>query len=353
MDINQLEKDYLENYFIYGNFQAELSFRTALAQSRLDHTMDSLDRIDALLSQIRTRFALDDFLQNTANQNFLRLLGFYLVAVLKQQATMVGRWYNYAETMDTFRQMGAAEAADFFPDTFENSMNFVAIGFREIFPLQILGNRLYARDGNEPIRSAAQAYLRRGEESEDLRQDVETQLRQNAANAARQTQQIAEPAPLEIVEALKQAGTLAAMSFQSLSAGDSLMPAMFSDKEILVLPGNAQDSVPFAQNLLTSNPKGAKFQVLAFDGLLRNDQGKTDALIIEARTYQAAKFSLTLGIHYTPASAPTGFAIRTIQIMDTNLDNDALSGLFNHFLEGTQHNPEAGKVWNRYRVPKA
>ncbi len=56
------------------------SFRTALKQSNLDATWESLDRVDYLLDQIRSKIKpkFGPFLNDPANQNFLYFFVFML-----------------------------------------------------------------------------------------------------------------------------------------------------------------------------------------------------------------------------------------------------------------------------------
>ena len=70
MDMNARARMYLSAFFTNSEFPGGLAFRTALNQCQLDGTMDSLDRVDQLLDQIRVKLkpAFNSFLDSPQDQ---------------------------------------------------------------------------------------------------------------------------------------------------------------------------------------------------------------------------------------------------------------------------------------------
>jgi hypothetical protein len=56
MPLNELAAQYLGVFRNNGEFEGGLSYSAGLKAARLDFSMESLDRVDTLLDQIRTRF---------------------------------------------------------------------------------------------------------------------------------------------------------------------------------------------------------------------------------------------------------------------------------------------------------
>ncbi|MEQ1517199.1 MAG: hypothetical protein ABL931_12005, partial [Usitatibacteraceae bacterium] len=83
MPLNHIADRYLHAFDKQEEFDGGLSFRKALLQSNLDSSVESLNRVDYLLNQMRTRLHPnpDEFLDPQPNQNFLYLLAFYVGTV--------------------------------------------------------------------------------------------------------------------------------------------------------------------------------------------------------------------------------------------------------------------------------
>jgi hypothetical protein len=101
MPINHIADQFLEAYQHNGVFENGLSFRKALAKTKLDSTRESLARVDYLLSKIHTRFnpSRIEFINNPANVNFLYLLSFYIGHVIHCATGAKLQWYEYDELL--------------------------------------------------------------------------------------------------------------------------------------------------------------------------------------------------------------------------------------------------------------
>ena len=80
MDMNEAARQLLGALADHREVPGGLALREALRQARLDGSLDSLDRIDQLLAQIRTRTkpTRESWAQKPGTENFNLLLAFYL-----------------------------------------------------------------------------------------------------------------------------------------------------------------------------------------------------------------------------------------------------------------------------------
>jgi hypothetical protein len=78
-----------------------LALRPALKQARLDDSMESLDRVQALLTQIRRQLKPDPAQWSTdpARENFLLLLAFHMGALVTRHGGEPVRWMAYADAV--------------------------------------------------------------------------------------------------------------------------------------------------------------------------------------------------------------------------------------------------------------
>jgi hypothetical protein len=125
MPINHIADQFLEEYQHNGVFENGLSFRKALAKTKLDSTRESLARVDYLLGKIHTRFNPNriEFINNPANVNFLYLLSFYIGHVISCATGASLQWYEYDELLVVM-----PEHAEFFPRGFSSSITCVVSG---------------------------------------------------------------------------------------------------------------------------------------------------------------------------------------------------------------------------------
>ena len=119
LSMNEAYESYL-NAFVRGEeIPGGLSYKNALAQCKLDGSMESLKKIDHLLDQIRERQGpkFDEFLAVPSNQNFLHLLAFYTGNAIATSADADLDWLSY----DEFIAIDPS-AASVWPKTFESSI---------------------------------------------------------------------------------------------------------------------------------------------------------------------------------------------------------------------------------------
>ena len=79
MPINHIADQFLEEYQHNGVFENGLSFRKALAKTKLDSTRESLARVDYLLGKIHTRFNPNRFPPKTHTWCHSRRFSVFLI----------------------------------------------------------------------------------------------------------------------------------------------------------------------------------------------------------------------------------------------------------------------------------
>ena len=153
--MNMRARMYLEAFFSQAEFPGGLSFRKALNQCSLDGTLESLDRVDSLLDQIRTKLKpqFNSFLDEAANQNFLYLLCFYVGSVIAKKSGKDVRWLSY---QDMLREIPDDMQKRMFPECFQTSATCItAASF--FVPLHSITSRLFDEITTKSVRASAEA----------------------------------------------------------------------------------------------------------------------------------------------------------------------------------------------------
>ncbi len=85
--MQQKAQDFLAALGAGADVQGGMAFRGALQQSRLDYSAESLDRVDQLLRQVRTKFSpqRESWQNQPGADNFCLVLAFYLGAMISRQ----------------------------------------------------------------------------------------------------------------------------------------------------------------------------------------------------------------------------------------------------------------------------
>lgn len=160
MPINHIANQFLEAYQHNGVFENGLSFRKALAKTKLDSTRESLARVDYLLSKIHTRFNPNriEFINNPANVNFLYLLSFYIGHVISCSTGASLQWYEYDELLVVM-----PDHAEFLPPGFSSSITCVVSGGSSragfFAPLPGIEARLYEDSPLKSVAARAAAFM--------------------------------------------------------------------------------------------------------------------------------------------------------------------------------------------------
>ena len=97
MTINGQAAAYLGAFFRGEEFEDGLAYSDELRALALDFSLESLERVDALLDRLRATHAGTEaaFIQSDARQDFLYLLAFYLGETVRRATDARADWYDY------------------------------------------------------------------------------------------------------------------------------------------------------------------------------------------------------------------------------------------------------------------
>jgi TPR repeat protein len=162
MPITELAEQYLAALADGGReIPGGISYLDALNQSGLDYTPESLQRIDTLLDQIRTREAPthEAFIKDRANQNFLYCIGFYVGKTIERNNPGARvEWIQHKELAAR-----NPEAAKVWTYQFETSVICVITGGSarqgEFLPLSSIVIRLFEGPDEKSVWFSADAYM--------------------------------------------------------------------------------------------------------------------------------------------------------------------------------------------------
>lgn len=152
MHSNEVAVRFLEAFAKDDEFPGGLSFRTALKQSGLDLSLDSLGRIDTLLDEVKRRYQLSPevFYQRSANRNFLLFLAFYFGMLVAERIQAQIEWLTYEEML-----VRIPDNAPLYPLCFGTS--FTCILHRQqdstfFVPLNSIENRLFEDEARKSVK---------------------------------------------------------------------------------------------------------------------------------------------------------------------------------------------------------
>ena len=162
MPITELAEQYLAALADGGReIAGGISYLDALGQCELDYQPESLQRIDMLLDQIRTREApaYEAFLKDRANQNFLYCLGFYVGKTIERNNPGARvEWIAHKEL--AARNPDVAKVWTY---QFETSVICIITGGSarqgEFLPLSSIVIRLFEGPDEKSVWFSADAYM--------------------------------------------------------------------------------------------------------------------------------------------------------------------------------------------------
>ena len=278
-------------------------FPKALQQSRLDYSDDSLTRIDHLLDSIRTRVkpSRELLIDSEAGRNFFSLLAFYVVELVARRTQTPIEWYP-CEAAPQILRNGQALA-----DQPINRL-FCRVKYLDLFffPLGWIESRLLGDDTPMP---AAQ-YL------------------------DRMVQGIGRAGSVHWWEAMHALGRLASWQM-NMARGGAVLPKMLSSAWpntyiALGMPGitgDLDESVQQGASKLESNPDGALWQVMSYDGWLDGPDGNQDAVFVVVQTYGESPLAVKMAFPYRPPTADRPLSILQPQLKAANQPDETLRQL--------------------------
>lgn len=148
------------------------------------------------------------------------------------------------------------------------------------------------------------------------------------------------------------AGFFAAHAVWSISTGEVLIPMLGIEagdgaRTLIRFEGDSlHEAVRTATEELEANTKGAAHAVLVFDAYATLPTGRTDALMLRARSHaHALRFSMV--IPYRPAEA--GFEVRRPEISELEGAHPGAAEISRRFFAGVDAHPQGAMFWSGAR----
>jgi hypothetical protein len=159
MPLNHIADRYLQAFDKQEEFDGGIAFRKALMQSNLDYSVESLERVDYLLNQMRTRLhpSPDEFFDPQPNQNFLYLLAFYVGAVVSRATNSSITWLGYDEMLQRI-----PDNEPFFPRCFATSLSCIFSGGTKggfFVPLSSITEVLFEEQPGKSVAFTARTFI--------------------------------------------------------------------------------------------------------------------------------------------------------------------------------------------------
>ncbi len=262
-------------------------FPTALQQSRLDHSEDSLARLDQLMDAVlqRVKPSREQLFESEPGRNFCALIAFYLIEQARRRTGVFIEWFPREAAPQVLGE-GQPLPDEPFARLFARAPDQDVV----LFPLGWVESRLMGADAPMP----AADYL------------------------ARSVARIERAGPMHWWEGMQALGVLAAWQMIMACSG-SVMPTMLSSAQprtfvALGMPGiseNLTDSIQQGADRLDTNPDGAQWQLLSYDGWLDGPDGNQDAVMVVLQTYGESPLAIKMAFPYRPATA--GQPMRILQ----------------------------------------
>ncbi|MES2948713.1 MAG: hypothetical protein V4858_09235 [Pseudomonadota bacterium] len=104
IDMQQKAQDFLAALNTGNDVPGGLAFRNAMQAARLDYSMESLDRVDQLLRQIKTEFSpqRETWQERPGAENFCLMLAFYLGEMISRQTRQPIKWHTREQAAPFF-----------------------------------------------------------------------------------------------------------------------------------------------------------------------------------------------------------------------------------------------------------
>jgi hypothetical protein len=155
-------------------------------------------------------------------------------------------------------------------------------------------------------------------------------------------------------ESARLAGFFAAHGVWCVSDSGPLIPMLAyegpdgSRRMVRFAAEALETGVDQGRKWLAENPDGAIRAVLVYDGYVTLPSGKTDALLIEVRSYQDPEVSYTMAVPYRNAEHPSGFAVYKPKFVSFNGGEPKYDELAGAFFQRVDQHEKGSAVWNRY-----
>lgn len=157
-----------------------------------------------------------------------------------------------------------------------------------------------------------------------------------------------------MIETARLAGFFAAHGVWCVSEGETLIPLLgyeHTDGEYgmdRLMYDDFAEGARAGQDALADGDPSWVGAVLVADGYIHLEQGKTDALLVEAVQYGPYRQSMKVAVPYRPADTPHGFAVHKPKFMNADCDDPAFNAMAEAFFVGAASHTEANAVWEAH-----
>jgi hypothetical protein len=157
-----------------------------------------------------------------------------------------------------------------------------------------------------------------------------------------------------MIETARLAGFFAAHGIWCVSEGETLVPMLGyehadGDRGMdRLLFDDYAEAARAGQDALADGDPSWVSAVLVADAYINLDQGKTDALIVEAVQYGPYRQTLSVAVPYRPAQDPRGFAVHRPKFTGFECSDPEFGQLAEAFFVGTASHEEAHAVWEAH-----
>lgn len=159
---------------------------------------------------------------------------------------------------------------------------------------------------------------------------------------------------------VQMAGFFAAHGILSVSDGEPLMPTLgyehANGDRVMnrIIDTDIADAAQAGQEALRAGEPGWVRAVLVIDAYLHLDQGRTDALIVDAVEYGPDRHSMKVAVPYRPSQSPQGFGVfrpRFIEVLGVAEPDYVLLG--DTFFAGVDSHEQGAAVWTAHLVDES
>lgn len=348
MDVEQKAAQLLAARGGDGPVTGGLALREALKQARLDDSLESLDRMQALLTHVRrqVRPTPEQWSQDTSRENFLLLLAFHMGELVARHTGDAVRWMSYADAKRVLPPELCPEEAPW--------SRVLGLMPRSIcVPLGIVEDHLY----NERPAMGCKAYVQRlvaraaatSETDVPLQEPVRI-LRISAVRAA------GDPLPRSWQEAAGHAGFLAAWGMSLAWAGRPIAPQVLvpqpgggyelSDFTMHATPARASEA---AEAMMANPAPDLPCQVM----LDPSSAVGREALLLDLRCYKprqgnAPALRSMIVCPYRPDPDRAKFVIHSPKLVASTAPAPFHPELFRHFYQAIEAFAVDGFTWRQY-----
>jgi hypothetical protein len=326
--MNQTAQNFLETLARGGQPEGGWLYAKALQQAQLDYSDGSLGRLDQLLTAIRERVkpSRETMQESVEGRNFCSLIAFYVVEMLHRLTHASIDWHDKASAQRELppgAQLPDAPFARLVALAPDQGAALMPLGWVEA---QVLG---------QGAPSSAR--------------DCLASMRGNIEHSG----------PAVWWTGMHALGRMASWQMMMASDGGGLNPLQLSSTKPTTwvshgmgLPGEDIDAaLQRAGRILDTNPDGAAWQVLSYDGMADLKSGRIDALMVILYTYGPSPLKLKLAFPYRRGPDGRLSVIFDPTLRETNVSQDTVAKLGGAMMRGIGGVKWVfGTTWDQLRV---